>query len=109
LWWAIAAAILLIPLAPLALVLSVIAVFTGGRALKRAGLVHGTAPGALGSVIVGSVVGVLALGLTAFIAFFLPELRDYQSCSAGANTHIAKQECERSFRDAVQRKVGVSP
>jgi hypothetical protein len=58
-------------------------------------------------VIAASVLGVLALGLTAFIAFFLPELRDYQNCTSGANTHIAEERCEQEFRDAVSRKTGL--
>jgi hypothetical protein len=109
LWWAIAAVVLVLPLAPVGLAFAVVSIITGVRAQRRASARGTAAPGSTAAIIIGvlgSIVGACALVV---LVLFFPELRDYQTCLAGANTSVAKSACEQDFRDAVQHKIGARP
>ena len=58
------------------------------------------------AVVVGGIGLAFASGLLAFTAIFFDEFRAYQSCMSGANTEVARQECNDEFRIDVENRLG---
>lgn len=92
---------------PLGLALGVGALVVGRRTL-RAARTSGTA--APSRTAVGMTLGALGAALAVLVgivvAMFWPQLRDYESCRAGANTQIAQQACDTQLRTALLDRIG---
>ena len=58
------------------------------------------------AVFIGGIGLAFASGLLAFIAVFFDEFRAYQSCMGGANTEVARQECNDEFRIDIENRLG---
>lgn len=92
---------------PVGLALDVAAVVLGVRELRRAGREGRPTPGAaLVGLLAGVVGAVLALIVTAVVAVFYPQVRDYADCMSGANTVADQQQCRSEFERGVQRRFG---
>lgn len=91
------ALLLTVPSAPAGAALGVAAAVLGVRARRRARRDGRTAPGALAGLLAGLLAASLAAGQLAAYRF-LPPVRQYVECLAGANTELAKQDCQRQLR-----------
>lgn len=91
---------------PIGIVLDIAAIVLAFRARKRAAKAGGTAPLSAPAVILGGIGLAFASGLLAFTAVFFNEFRAYQSCMSGANTEVARQECNDEFRIDIENRLG---
>ena len=89
---------------PVGIVLDIAAIALGFRARRRAAKAGGTAPFSAPAVVIGGIGLAFASGLLAFTAIFFDEFRAYQSCISGANTEVARQECNDEFRIDVENR-----
>ncbi|MQA83301.1 MAG: hypothetical protein GEV03_01390 [Streptosporangiales bacterium] len=96
---------------PIGLVLGVAfdaaAILVGIRALRRARGQRGTAPGARGGLVLGSVGLALGVVLGSFTAVFWSEFSTYQQCLQGAITIEARDQCDTQLRESVAERLGV--
>lgn len=95
------------PLVALALAGS--GIWLGVRARRRGRRESRRAPGAVGAIVAGVLTCALALVLGATLLVFENEVRAYQDCVTGANTRVARSDCDRQLQDAVQRRTGLRP
>jgi hypothetical protein len=92
---------------PVGLALDVAAVVVAIRELRRAGREGRPTPAAaLVGLLAGVVGAVLALIVTAVVAMFYPQVREYADCMSGANTVADQQQCRSAFEQGVQRRLG---
>ena len=103
---AVAGAVMSVVFFPIGIVLDIAAIVLAFRARKRAAKAGGTAPLSAPAVLIGGVGLAFASGLLAFIALFFDEFRAYQSCMGGANTEVARQECNDEFRIDIENRLG---
>lgn len=89
---------------PVGLVLNVAAVILGVRARRRARSAGFRAPAAAAAISLGACSTVFVLSMVALLG---PQLARYQECMSGANTEIAKQNCEAAFVRDVEQRFGV--
>ena len=104
--FAVFGAVMSVVFFPIGIVLDVAALMLAFRARRRAARSGGTAPLSAPAVVIGGVGLAFASGLLAFTAFFFDEFRAYQSCMSGANTEVARQECNDEFRIDVENRLG---
>jgi hypothetical protein len=104
--FAIAGAVMSVVFFPIGIVLDVAAIVLAFRARRRAAKAGGTAPMSAPAVVIGGIGLAFASGLLAFTAIFFDEFRAYQSCMSGANTEVARQECNDEFRIDVENRLG---
>jgi hypothetical protein len=97
---------LLVPLLPAGIVLAAAGLMLGLRARRQAARVDGTAPGAVGAVIVGGIGVFCGLFGLAVAGYLFTELRDYRECLSRANTEIGRQECWSEFERSYRRRLG---
>jgi hypothetical protein len=103
---AVAGAVMSVVFFPIGIVLDIAAIVLAFRARKRAAKAGGTAPLSAPAVFIGGIGLAFASGLLAFIALFFDEFRAYQSCMGGANTEVARQECNDEFRIDIENRLG---
>lgn len=104
--FAVAGAVMSVVFFPIGIVLDVAAIVLAFRARRRAAKAGGTAPLSGPAVVIGGIGLAFASGLLAFTAIFFDEFRAYQSCMSGANTEVARQECNDEFRIDVENRLG---
>jgi hypothetical protein len=104
--FAVAGAVMSVVFFPVGIVLDVAAIVLAFRARRRASRSGGTAPLSAPAVVIGGIGLAFASGLLAFTAIFFDEFRAYQSCMSGANTEVARQECNDEFRIDVENRLG---
>lgn len=92
---------------PLGLLLGVVSLVLGRRTLQAA---RAAGSGAPSRTVVGMTLGVLGSALAVLVGIvvvtFWPQLRDYETCRAGANTLIAQQACDAQLRSALLARIG---
>jgi hypothetical protein len=92
---------------PMGLILGLGALVVGWRTLRTARAAGAAAPS---RTAVGMTLGALGAGLAVLVGLvvviFWPQLRDYESCRAGANTQIAQQACDTQLRTALLDRIG---
>jgi hypothetical protein len=89
---------------PVGLVLDLAAVILGVRARRRARTAGFRAPAATTAISLGACSLVFVIGMVALLG---PQLARYQECMSGANTEIARQNCETAFIRDVEQRFGV--
>jgi hypothetical protein len=104
--FAVAGAVMSVVFFPIGIVLDVAAIVLAFRARRRAAKAGGTAPMSAPAVVIGGIGLAFASGLLAFTGIFFDEFRAYQSCMSGANTEVARQECNDEFRIDVENRLG---
>jgi hypothetical protein len=104
--FAVAGAVMSVVFFPVGIVLDVAAIVLAFRARRRASRSGGTAPLSAPAVVIGGSGLAFASGLLTFTAIFFDEFRAYQSCMSGANTEVARQECNDEFRIDVENRLG---
>jgi hypothetical protein len=104
--FAVAGAVMSVVFFPIGMVLDIAAIVLAFRARRRAARSGGTAPLSAPAVVIGGIGLAFASGLLAFTAIFFDEFRGYQSCMSGANTEVARQECNDEFRMDVENRLG---
>jgi hypothetical protein len=104
--FAVAGAVMSVVFFPVGIVLDVAAIVLAFRARRRAAKAGGTAPMSAPAVVIGGIGLAFASGLLAFTAIFFDEFRAYQLCMSGANTEVARQECNDEFRIDVENRLG---
>ena len=101
---------LLVPLGivflPIALAVDIGAIFLATRARRAAHRAHRAPSAAIVATVMASIGMAFVVAVAGVTAFFWSEIRSYQQCSEGANTHVAQSECERALSDDVMRRLG---
>lgn len=90
---------------PVGLLLDVAAIVLGVRA--RRGAPRGApVPGAVAGVALGAVGAVLAATVLTITVVNWSSVRRYEQCSSGANTGLARQDCQDQLRRDLERRFG---
>ncbi len=92
---------------PVGIALSVAALILGiraRRAARRSGLPR--RPATIG-VVAGSISLALGVLVAVVVITFWSELRAYESCISGANTHQSTSECTKQLSDSLDRRFGI--
>jgi hypothetical protein len=104
-WLALAALAMTFMLPIAGIVLCVLGLTAGIRAvgqLRKEGKPAGVA---IGAVITSSVAMVIALIMTTFQLYFSSELTTYSECKIGAGTVAAQSDCVESLERAMERRL----
>jgi len=101
----VAGLVLSVLLFPVGLVLDVAAIVLGVRA-RRAAPAGTRVPGAVAGVALGAVGVLVASTVLAVTAANWSSVRRYEQCSSGANTGLARQDCQDRLRRDLERRFG---
>lgn len=100
-------AALLLP--PYGIVLSVFGIVQGSRA-RRSGKTGGVpAPGAVLSIVIGTVGVLWSLLMGATMVVFSDELSAQAECTARANTVSAQEQCDKAYQEAIEKRFAEQP
>jgi len=91
---------------PAGLVLGVSALVLGilaRRGVRRGG---GRVPGARMGVVLGAVTVAFGVLVVVTAVVFWPQLREWQDCQAGANTHTSQTACREAFEERMYDRLG---
>lgn len=92
------------PMPPVGIALDLAAILLGIRVLRFARRNDAVAPGAVGGILLASIgLGTLLL----ILALMGTELRTWADCMSGANTKIARDNCQQQLSDSLERRFGV--
>lgn len=94
-----------VPLFPVGLGLSLLAIVLGITTLRRAGRVALPAPGAKAGIIVGIAAAVIAAIVGTIVYLFYDELSEWQECLSGANTRAGREICQVTFSDRAYDRI----
>jgi hypothetical protein len=89
--------------------LGIIAIVLGIRALARARRGTTGAPGAVMSIVTGSLATVFGMLLLLGIALLEREMSDLYTCQSRAITVSATAACEQAFEEAIRERAGLAP
>lgn len=92
---------------PAGIALSVAALILGIRARRAATAAGVPKRPATVAVVTGSIALALGILLTAVVITFWSELRAYETCISGANTHQSTSECNKQLSESLDHRFGI--